>query len=112
MPDTLMFRLPSSLNLMNAADAAFGGIAGAFQKHAKPLPMALSGSFEVSFLPQSISFATRSMASTSPLGFIFAPYASVSPSTIAFLRLNATGSMPIFFAMRVMCDSRPNMNSE
>ena len=68
-----MFRLPSSLNLMNAEEAALGGIAGAFQKQAKPLPMTLLGSLELSFWPQRISAATRSMASCRPLGFIFAP---------------------------------------
>ena len=50
MPETMTLRLPSSLNLRKAAEAALGGIAGAFQKQAMLLPTALLGSFDPKYL--------------------------------------------------------------
>ena len=68
-----MFMLPSSLNLRKEADEAFGGIAGAFQNTARPLPITLLGSSDVSFFPHSMAAAVLSIASISPDGFISAP---------------------------------------
>ena len=52
---------------------AFGGIAGAFQKRAKPLPIRVLGSEDSSRLPQPLAAAVLSIASRSPLGFMAAP---------------------------------------
>ena len=73
MPDTVMLIDPSSLNLRNDADDAFGGIAGAFQNSAMPLPITVLGSSDVSSTPQSIAAAVLSIASSRPDGFIGSP---------------------------------------
>ncbi len=65
--------MASSLNLRNAEEDAFGGIAGAFQKAAKPCPITFVGSSETGFLPQLIAAAALSIQSCKPLGFILAP---------------------------------------
>src|SRR5680860_716081 len=112
MPETVMLMLPASWNFRNEADDEFGGIAGAFQNSAIPLPMTVFGLADVSSTPQSIAAAVLSIASIMPDGFMWAPYASSSPSTMAFLRRNSTASMPMASAMRSMCDSSPKWNSE